>query len=190
LTRPNDASIARAKFIDQSVETRQAFSFASPVEIIRALQVYCSSHYGSMLWELEGEAASQYFNSWTTAVKLAWDCPRGTRTYLVQQVLACGTSSARTDIMARYSKFFRGLRNSPCREVAVLANLIARDRRSVTGSNVQLVMENSGCNVWYESPAKVRAGVLENEAVVVSDGDKWRVKYIGTEARVALLGIR
>ena len=140
----HDASIARAKFIDQSVETRQAFSFASPAEIIRALQVYNSSHYGSMFWDMEGEAACQYFNSWNTAIKLAWDCPRGTRTYLVQQVLACGTSSARTDILTRYSKFFKGLRNSPSREVAVLANLVARDRRSVTGSNVKLVMQKSG----------------------------------------------
>jgi hypothetical protein len=36
--------------------------------------------------------------------------------------------------MSRYCKFFRGLRNSPCREVAVLASFMARDRRSVTGS--------------------------------------------------------
>ena len=176
----HDASIARAKFIDQSVETRQAFSFASPVEIIRALNVYCSSHYGSMLWELEGEAASQYFNSWTTAIKLAWDCPRGTRTYLVQQVLACGASSARVDIMARYGKFFQSLRKSPCREVAILANLIARDRRSVTGKNVRLVMENSGADVWSGSPAKIRAGLVEAELVEVAAVDKWRVKYLDT----------
>ena len=179
-TMDNDASIARAKFIDQSVETHQAFSFASPVEIIRALNVYCSSHYGSMLWELEGEAASQYFNSWTTAIKLAWDCPRGTSTYLVQQVLACGPSSERVDIMARHSKFFQGLRKSPCREVAILANLIARDRRSVTGKNVRLVMENSGADVWSGSPAKIRAGLVEAELVEVAAVDKWRVKYLDT----------
>ena len=120
-----------------------------------------------MLWDMEGEAACQYFNSWNTAIKLAWDCPRGTRTYLVQQVLACGTSSARTDILTRYSKFFKGLRNSPSREVAVLANFIARDRRSVTGSNVQLVMLKSGCNVWTDSPGKVRAGLMKKETVAV-----------------------
>ena len=150
---------------------------------------YQSSHYGSMLWDLEGEAASQYFNSWNTAVKLAWDCPRGTRTYLVHQVLACGTSSARIDIMSRYCKFFRGLRNSPCREVAVLANLMARDRRSVTGSNVQLVMATSGCDVWSDSLGKVRASLLEKEAV-----DNWRVgtllehrqewQYLGADEEV------
>ena len=179
-TMDNDASIARAKFIDQSVETRQAFSFASPVEIIRAFHIYCSSHYGSMLWDMEGEAAKQYFNAWTTAIKLAWDCPRGTRTYLVQQVLACGGSSARVDIMARYSKFFQGLRKSPCREVSILANLIARDRRSVTGRNVNLVMENSGSNVWSDNPAKIRAGLLKADTVEIANEDKWRVKYLGT----------
>ena len=62
-TMDNDARIARAKFIDQSVETRQSFSFASPVEVIRALHVYCTSDYGAMLLDLAGEAACQYFNS-------------------------------------------------------------------------------------------------------------------------------
>ena len=63
--------------------------------------------------------------------------------------------------------------------MAVLANLIARDKRSVTGSNVQLVMEKSGCNVWTDSPGKVKARLVENETVAVEDSDKWRVKYLG-----------
>ena len=58
-----DTSAARAKLIDQCVETQHSFSFASPVEILRAYQVYCSSHYGSMLWDLSNESGRQYFNS-------------------------------------------------------------------------------------------------------------------------------
>ena len=64
--------------------------------------------------------------------------------------------------------------------MAVLANLIARDRRSVTGSNVHLVMLESGCNVWTDSPGKVRAGLMKKETVAVEDCDQWRVKYLGT----------
>ena len=79
-----------------------------------------------MLWDLQGDGASQYINSWTTAIKLAWNCPRATRSYLVQEVLACGYTSAKADILARYGKFFKGLRTSPCWEVTVLANLVAR----------------------------------------------------------------
>ena len=179
-TMGHDATIARAKFIHQSVETRQSFSFASPVEVVRALYVYCSSHYGSMLWDLSGEAACQYFNSWSTAVKLAWECPRSTRTYLLQQVLACGGTSARVDIMARYTRFFQGLCRSPCQEVSILANLLGRDRRSVTGRNISLVSTLSGCDGWSESSAKVKAALSEAETVDVRDEDHWRVQYLGT----------
>ena len=108
-----DAVVKRATFIQQSVEIRETFGFASPVEILTALKIYCSSFYGCMLWELGGDKAAQVFNAWTTAVKLTWRVPRGTRTYLVQQVLAPGLSSARADILARYGGFFRGLRKSP-----------------------------------------------------------------------------
>ena len=177
-TMEYDAKIARAKLIDQSVETRQSFSFASPVEIIRALNIYCSSHYGSMLWDLGGEAASQYFNSWSTAVKLSWECPRNTRTYLLQHVLSCGGPSAKVDIMARYSRFFRSLCQSPSKEVAILANLIGRDKRSVTGRNVSQIMEKTGCNVWSDSSVKVKAALLEAEMVEVAAIDKWRLPYL------------
>ena len=179
-TMDHNTSIARAKFIDQSVETRQAFNFASPVEILRALQVYCCSHYGSMLWNLQGGSAQQYFRSWTTAIKLAWGCPRGTRTYLVQQVLACGAISAETDIMARYCKFFQGLRQSPSTEVSILANLLARDKRSCTGRNVSYVMDKSGCDVWSDSPGKVKAALHISGEVDIAGQDLWRVNYLET----------
>ena len=95
----HDAKVKRAEFIDKSVEIRETFKFASPVEVLQALKIYCSSFYGSMLWDLTGNGASQVFNAWNMAIKLTWDCPRETRNYLVQQVLSCDMTSARTDIM-------------------------------------------------------------------------------------------
>ena len=53
----HDASIKKAIFISQSVDVRQTFHFASLVEVISALKVYCSSFYGCMLWDLGGDAA-------------------------------------------------------------------------------------------------------------------------------------
>ena len=40
-----DAKVSRARYIDQTVEVRPSFAFASPVEMIRALEVYTT-----MLW--------------------------------------------------------------------------------------------------------------------------------------------
>ena len=80
----HDAVVKRAKFIEQSVEVRNMFEWAAPVDVLVALQTYCSSFYGAMLWDLSGEKAGQVFSAWDTAVKLTWSCPRWTRTFLLQ----------------------------------------------------------------------------------------------------------
>ena len=158
-TMEYDAGVKKAIFIRQSVDVRQTFHFASPVEIISALKVYCSSFYGCMLWDLCGEGANQIFNAWTTAVKLAWDVPRATRTYLVQQVLSVGVNSAKVEILARFANFFRGLRKSPSAEVAVMANIVGRDIRSTTGSNMKLLEEASGLNPWVYDSSRLKVDI-------------------------------
>ena len=174
----HDTKIKRAEFIDKSVEVRGVFNFASPVEILKALKIYCSSFYGSMLWDLAGDGASQVFNAWTTAVKLSWDCPRDTRTYLVQQVLSCGQTSAKSDLLARYAKFFRSLRSSTSREVATMAHLVSRDIQTTTGRNLKLVESTSGLSAWDISQDKLREALRKQEVITVVEGDQWRIPYL------------
>ena len=176
----HDSGISRARFIDQSVEVRQSFSFASPVEIVKALHVYCTSHYGAMLWDLTSESSNQYFNAWTTALKLAWGCPRGTRTYLVENILSCGAINAKTDILSRYAKFFKGLRESPSTEVSILCNLVSRDLRSTTGKNINFVNTVSRGNVWHDSMSKIKSGLKDFGFASVPEKEVWRVPYLET----------
>ena len=176
----HDASIKRSIFIQKSVDIRETFHFASPVEIISALKVYCSSYYGCMLWDLGGEKAGQVFNSWTTAIKLAWGIHRGTRSYLVQQVLAPGITSAKVDILARFGGFFRSLRMSPSHEVAVMANLVGRDVRSTTGKNLALLRDSSGLDPWVFGGARLKEELDKNLTKGISPQDQWRVRYLGS----------
>ena len=80
-TMDQDTRIKRANFIQESVDIRETFAFANPVEVLRAVKVYASSFYGSMLWDLQGNLAKQVFHAWNTCVKLAWHVPRQTHTY-------------------------------------------------------------------------------------------------------------
>ena len=57
------------------------------------------------------------------SVKIAWGCPRATRTFMPQAVLSNGLPSAKADILGRYPKIFLGVRKSASYEVSVLANL-------------------------------------------------------------------
>ena len=173
----HDVVVKRAQFIDKSVEVRKMFEWAAPTEVLHALKTYCSDFYGSMLWELGGAKAAQVYSAWDTAVKLAWSCPRWTRTFLLQQVLSCGMTSARTDILARYGKFSMGLRTSVCQEVRVLFNLVARDLQTTTARNIKLVRESSGLDPWAAGPRKLKETLHINESVAIPPQNTWKIEY-------------
>ena len=122
-----------------------------------------------------------FFNSWKTNVKLAWEVPRGTRTFIVQQLLAPGMVSARAEVFGRFVGFLRGLRSAPSHEVRAMVALTARDLRTVTGQNIRTVEEATGglVDVWVASPDSVRAAVMTVETVSVPECDSWRLPYLG-----------
>ena len=91
-----DTKQKRAIFIQNSTNIREVFSFARPQEVVTAISTYASSMYGSNLWDLYRVRANQAFNTWNTALKLAWVCPRETHTWIVDNLLCCGLPSLST----------------------------------------------------------------------------------------------
>ena len=173
-----DIVIKRAKFIQAAVEVRDLFSFAAPAEVLHAMKVYSSSYYGSNLWDLSGVKARQMYSSWNTMVKLVWYCPPWTRTFFVQQVLSCGHTSAKVDILTRYVKFFHSLRGSACHEVRILSRYLARDVQSVTGKNLRFIQDLTHLDPWTASLSSVKEALVKAEAVEVPVQDQWRIPYL------------
>ena len=131
-----------------------------------------------MLWDLGGDKAFQVYSAWDTAVKLTWSCPRWTRTFLLQQVLACGMRSARTDILGRYGKFCLGLRTSVCQEVRVLFNFVSRDLQCTTAKNLKVVRDLSDLDPWTAGPRKLKEALHQKQTVDIPHQDVWRVDYL------------
>ena len=97
---------------------------------------------------------------------------------MVQQLLCCGQTSARVDILSRYASFFHSLRKSACHEVQVLSRILARDVQSVTGKNLQLIYDVSGLNPWTASKGRLKSALIAGEAVEVPQQDRWRLPYL------------
>ena len=70
-TMDYDADIKRAQFIEKSLEIREIFSFAHPLQILQAVNTYAAHFYGSMLWNLYGHSANKVFRCWNYCVKLS-----------------------------------------------------------------------------------------------------------------------
>ena len=105
-----------------------------------------------MLWNLHSESAESYFKCWNTAVKLINDFPRSTFTYLVEGYFTQNQTSLRTQVLARYTRFFHSLLNSPSQEVRLLVNLAARDPSFNTADMLVYIRELTELSPWNFSP--------------------------------------
>ena len=66
-----DCNMARGRYIGTSSEVLAMFDFATPEQKLTAIQTYCCSWYGSMLWEFYSDTAEKAFRAWSTTVKIA-----------------------------------------------------------------------------------------------------------------------
>ena len=174
----HDARVKRAVLIGQSVEVRDSFSFASPTSVLRALQVYCTSYYGSLAsWDLGSQEVTQFYGVWRLNVLLTHNLPRATHRYFLP-MLAPGAVSAKAEIMSRFVTFFRSLRWAPSHEIRTAALLADRDMRSTLGRNISLVEEETGQDAWTVSSKLVRAVMMEKETVTPTPRDEWRLPYL------------
>ena len=75
-------------------------------------------------------------------------------------------------VLSRYSTFFKNLLRSPCSEVAVLAELMAKDVRSTTAGNLAHVSAITGLNCSSADKLAVKAALPIGE---VPESERWRL---------------
>ena len=127
------------------------------------LQLWVRTQGGQAIKEEpSSNVAAAFFSTQTVAVKLAWWVPRTPHTYFVQKCLVLGTSSAMTELPARFAGFSAGLRNAPDKEVRTVALLstVSTVRPGPADNyrtyNIRIVEEASGLSVWNIATAQVR----------------------------------
>ena len=86
--------------------------------------------------------------------------------------------TVRRDVLARYAGFYRSLLSSPCREVSILARVVARDVRTTTARNLAMLERESGGLTWMDPAEKVKEGLASREPAVANE-DSWRIPYLG-----------
>ena len=172
LTFNADAAQTRAKFINSSLEVREQFSFAQPAQILKAVRVLSCHAYGSVLWRLDSGGADSFFKAYSSCVRRVFRLPVNTFTYLVEGHLSKGLAPLRNLVLGRYPPFYQKMTWSPCREVAVMAQLVAGDRRTITAGNLAHVSALAGLDCATAGRLEVKAALPVTE---VPEKESWRL---------------
>ena len=170
-----DARTPRMAFISENLDIRELFSWAHPMQILQAVQVYCSSFYGSMLYDLYGDEAGMIFRCWNTATKLAWQVPRSTFTFLVDRVLTGDFPTLRESLLTRYVAFLQGLSQTNKREIRILCCTAISDGRSTSGRNYRNIAKETRIRLKTSSKQETRNSLEKPDA---PKEEEWRIRLL------------
>ena len=142
-----DCTIKRGQFIGKVNALMQELHFVGPSTMMRLLNIYVCSFYGSCLWNLFSKEVLKIFSSWNVTVRNVFNLPRNTHRYLIESV--SNMQHPKMMLCSRYIKFMDSLVKCNKRCVRNLALLVRNDRRTIVGKNISNIAYD--CGVVRES---------------------------------------
>ena len=170
----SDIAQKRGKFIGKVNSLMQEFHYASTSVMMKLINVYTTSYYGSPLWDLCSADCNRIYSSWNVTVRNILHLERTTHRYMIEPLSGC--MHPKVMLASRYVGFYHGLVNSNKFSVRYLARLAERDMRTVMGKTLNYILEQ--CNMDSSQLSQLSSSVVKsnlkyNEA---TEDTKWRVE--------------
>ena len=127
-----------ARFVSKNIEINQEFYFASPETKMTVNDIYNSSWYGSVLWDLFCPTAVKIQSSWNRSIKIMLDVPYSTHRGLIEPL--SGRKHIKRIFIKRFIDFIFKIRISKKPVLKTILSAIETGTRSITGSNLRHIL--------------------------------------------------
>ena len=169
----HDVAVKRGKFIGKVNSLLQELHFADPAVLVKLLKIYCTSFYGSNLWDIFSPDVDRLFKSWNVSIRNIFNVPYTTHRYLIEPMSGC--PHPKTMLSSRYVKFTQSLISCSKPSVAYLARLVRNDNRTLMGRTLSKISRET--NV----AKAVLTSTIVSKAMLyfpVPDDQLWRVEIL------------
>ena len=129
-----DCVMKRGQFIGKVNSLLQEFNFVDPSVMMKLLNIYATSFYGSSLWDLYSPEVTRIFSSWNVTVRNIFNVPWTTHRYLIEGISQ--SAHPKTMLCSRYVKFLEAMKSCSKGSVRYLESLVHDDRRTLTGKTL------------------------------------------------------
>ena len=160
----------RQGFIGKFHSLFQEFGFADSEIMLKMVQIYAMSFYGSQLWDYTSSAANKLFTSWNILVRTVFGVPNTTHRYLIDQL--SNSQHLMVILYKRYLTFIQSILTSHKKCLASLASRMTKDQGSITKKNLNLISHESGVDeVLDVAPSFVVSTIVYAPTPI---GEEWR----------------
>ena len=171
-----DLESKRRKFIGKYHSLRQEFGFSSPDVFLKLINIYATSFYGSVLWDLTGTSAKKLFTSWNTLVRHTWNLPNICHKYFIEEI--SGSSHLKAILCQRFLTFAQSLLSSKKKCLSQLAKKMVMDQGSISGQNLNFVSIESGYSRQSILKMAPKAVINEMKCFPVPEDSAWKVNIL------------
>ena len=156
-----DILIQRAEFISNIHALYQELGNIPPQIFLSLVNIYFTSFYGSVLWDLEGDVAKRLYSTWNFNIRNTFDLPFGTHRYILHAL--SNRPPLEVSFSRRFIKFCAQITNSNKPEVLHLYHKQKYDLRSTFGRNFSnIILNKKNYYLNYTCPV----------------GDEWKIPTI------------
>ena len=174
-----DIAQKRAAYIGKVNSLLQEFSNVTPSILIKLVNTFASTVYGSNLWDVFSDECERLFTSYSVTIRNILNLHRCTHRYFIEPLSK--TLHLKTMVLGKLVTFYRSLLQSDKLPVRFLARLQEHDERTVMGHTITKL--SIICNV---DRTKISAAVVKAKLCFrqIPDSEKWRESIANELLRV------
>ena len=117
---------------------RLTLNFAEADVMTKLANIYATSFYGSVIWDIYSKDCEKLFKSWNVTIRQIFNLEGNTHRYLIEHISGC--LHPKVMLASRYVTFCKSLVNSSKFPVRFISRLKEQDRRSVLGKTLQNIL--------------------------------------------------
>ena len=168
-----DCTQKRGKFIGKVNSLLKELHFVDPDVMIRLLNIYTTSFYGSSLWDLYSTSVDRIYKSWNVTIRSVFDLPWRTHRYWIEILSEC--SHPKILLLSRYVKFVQTMISCMKPVVRLLSSLCQNDRRTLLGRTMAQISLECNTDVSMLTPRLVRTSQVYHP---IPDDQQWRIPLL------------
>ena len=134
----SDMSLKKARYVTRNIELNQEFHFATAETKMKINELYNSSWFGSVMYNLYGTEATKLESCYNRSVKIMMDLTYGTHRGLIQPLSR--RQHLRKTLCKRFIVMTESIKKSKKPILRTLFSEIQYDIRSNTGRNLRMLM--------------------------------------------------
>ena len=168
-----DCDIKRGQFIGRVHSLLQEFYFSPPDLIMKLINIYATSFYGSNCYNLFSSTCNRMYRAWNVAVRMTFKLDRTCHRYLIESISNC--LHPQVLMSSRFVKFHEN--NLKCNKSVIrsISSLFKDDLNTVYGSNLGRIAQLCNTNIANLNPQLVKTNMRYFE---LPENESWRLPVI------------